>query len=218
MKIAYICNGEKNKFKHHKDIRMPEGVTYVVPEELSGCERQTFNSSDLKTVIRFRFELLEIDSDNKKLRVWYAPKAQEFFKLSIRLVEPYVHNLEKIMTDMSSAFMLRDLARGASLDDVSGKVIQRSINGLKSYIPHPSKRTLEIAQLIGPGKVETPKRFKSFDYWVFNQEMLDKGYLLTVGNEEGTEFIRVLKIGSLPEGKDIVTAYVRPYFCKEYDI
>ena len=38
--------------------------------------------------------------------------------------------------------------------------------------------------------------------------------VLTVGNEEGMQFIRKLEIGSLPKGKDIVTAYVRPWICE----
>ena len=220
MKISYISNGEKSKFRHHKDIRMPEGVEYVVPAELSGCEEQCFVSSKLKPVIRFRFELLEIDADNNKVQVWYAPKPRNFFKLSIKLTETYVHNLEKIMTEMSCAFlrMPTGFARGAHFDDISGSITQKSVIGMKNYIPHQSKRTLELAELIGPGKLEKPKSLKSFDYWVFDQEMLDKGFLLTVGNENGAEFIRKLEVGSLPEGKDIVTAYVRPYFCEEYDM
>ena len=220
MKISYISNGEKIKFRHHKDIRMPKGGTYVVPEELSGCEEQRFDSSKLKSVIRFRFELLEIDTDSKKLRVWYAPKPQDFVKLSIRLEHPYVHNLEKIMTDMSLALLgdSTGLTRGTLLGDISGKITQRSVFGMRNFIPYKSRRTFELAELIGPGELQKPRKLKTFDYWVFDQETLDEGFLLTVGNEGGTEFVRYLKVGSLPEGENVVTAYVRPLSCEEYNM
>ena len=220
MKISYISNGEKIKFKHHKGIRIPKGLTYVVPEELTGCAEQRFDSSKLKDVIRFRFELLEIDADNKKVRVWYAPKPHKFFRLSIKLAKQYINNLEKIMTDMSIKFLGMPIgfARGAHLEDISGNITRRNVVGLKNYTPHKPARTLELVEVMGPGELKVQTKIKSFDYWVFDPKMLEEGFATTVGNENKVQFLRKIEIGSLPEGKDIVTAYVRPYFCEEYEI
>lgn len=221
MRIFYINDGEKTKFRHHKDIRMKEGVTFVVPEEITGCQEQVFDSSRLKLVVRFRFERLDINADHETVRVWYAPYPKNFFKLSIRLAEPYVRNLKEIMDQMSSAFLglPKEYARGTILEDVPGNITSKRVSGMQSYIPEPSRLTQELAEFISDEENEKkPARHKSFDYWIFDQEMMDKGVLLNVGNEDGIEFMRYHEVGSLPEGKDIITAYVRPWFCEEYNL
>lgn len=218
MRISYISNGEKTKFRHHIDVKMPEGVTFFVPEEMSGCEEQIFDSSNLKSVIRFRFERLDINADLKTIRVWYAPYPKNFFKLSIRLEEPFIHNLKKIMDDMSSSFLKlpKELARGTVLDDIPGDITSKSVMGKEEYIPSPSRLTQELAEIMPDveNKIKS-KKSKAFDYWVFDEKLINNGIVSTVGNENGTEFMRYYKIGSLPE-QEIITAYVRPWFCKEY--
>lgn len=220
MRIFHISNDQKKKFSHHKDIRMPERVTCFIPKELTGCEDQIFYSFNLRPVIRFRFELLEIDVDNKKIRVWYTPKPKNFFKLGIRLTKPYVHNLKEIQDNIACDFLdkPKGLVRGCNLDDVPENITSRSIIGMENYIIR-SRRSDETIELLGiEEEAKKVRKSKSFNYWVFDQKMLDEGFILTVENDDGVEFIRKIKIGSLPEGEDIVTAYVRPYFCEEYDI
>lgn len=220
MSVFYISNGEKMKFRHHKDIRMPWNASFTITEEMSGCEEQWFGYTKPKS-IRFRAENVELNADLGKFRVWYgAASAKDFFKVSIRLAEPYVHNIQEIVDGMVCALLKLPigLARGTYLEDIPGNITSKSVIGMEDYNPCPSRLTLELAELINDDDFEKVNKPKSFDYWVFDQEMLDKGVVLTVGNENGVEFIRYHVIASLPAGEDVMTAYVRPWFCEEYDI
>lgn len=220
MSVFYISNGEKMKFRHHKDIRMPYDASFTIAEEMSGCKEQWLGYTKPKSV-RFRAETVELNADLRKFRVWYAAaSAKDFFKVSIRLAEPYVNNLQEIVDGLVCAFLKlpRGLARGTYLEDIPGNITSKSVNGMEEYIPSPSRLTLELAELINDDEKEKVNKPKSFDYWVFDQEMLDKGVILTVGNENGVEFVRYHVIASLPESEEVVTAYVRPWFCEEYDV
>ena len=220
MSVFYISDGEKMKFRHHKDIRMPYDASFTITEEMSGCEEQSFGYTKPKS-IRFRAETVELNADLRKFRVWYAAaSARDFFKVNIRLAEPYVNNLQEIVDGLVCAFLTlpRGLARGTYLEDIPGNIISKRVNGMEDYTPRPSRLTFELAELISADDEEKVKNPKSFDYWVFDQEMLDKDVVLTVGNENGVEFMRYHVINSLPKGEDVMTAYVRPWFCEEYDI
>lgn len=216
MQIFYKDSGERKKLPHHKDILIPEGVKITIPEERTGCKEQRFVVSKPKT-IRFRPEIIDFG----RLEVWNAAVSpRKFFKLSIRLTEPYVYNLKKIQEEIASTFLNvpKGFARGTNLSDIPGNITPRVMFGTENYILE-TKRTDETIRLIGVEEDARKRRKpKSFDYWVFDQKSLDEGFVLTVGNENGVEFIRKIKIGSLPEGKDIITAYVRPWFCDHYSL
>lgn len=218
MSVFYIKNGKEKKIRHHFDVRMPQGVKLTISEEETGCQEQCFESSSLKPVIRFRKQpRVEVDADKKKLRVLYAASAIDFFKVSIRFTEPYIYNIKEIGERLVSTFlnMPKDLARGAEFGDIPGNITSKSVVGMHNYKILPSSHTLEMAEFI-EDEGERPKN--SFDCWLSDQEMLDKGILLMLGNENGTEFIRYYVINSLIDSGEIFTAYVRPSFWKEYDI
>ena len=219
MSIFYIKNGEKEKIRHHCDVRMPQGVSLTIPEEMTGCQEQHFEGAKLKPVIRFYTRPnIEVNADKHQLRVWYAASAKDFFKVSIRLTEPYIYNIKSIGEKLACTFLRlpKGFARGTNLEDIPGNILYKNVIGMEEYNPIPSRRTYETLELIGPEKDRRKQKF--FDYWVFDQEMLNKGLLLTVGNENGVEFVRYHVIASLPENGKIMTAYVRPWFCEEYDI
>lgn len=216
MQILYNSNGKRKKYPHHQDILIQGGAEITIPEEESGCPKQRIANSKPKS-IRFRTEKVDLE----KCQIWSAAVSpKRFFKLSIRLTEPYVYNLQEIQDKIACAFLNlpRGLARGTVLDDIPGNIISKNVVGMEDYFPNPSRLTFELAELIGCDEAKKPSKKKTFDYWVFDQKMLNEGFVLTVGNEEGTQFIRKIEIGSLPEGEDIVTAYVRPWFCEEYVI
>lgn len=218
MSTFYINGDERNKIRHHQNICLSMNTFVTIPDEMSGCATQYFSVCKPKSV-RFVCRTIEADANNKKLRVWYIssfPKG--FFKVNIRLQEPYVSNIGKIGEILATKFLElpKGRARGAKLEDIPGNITAKSVIGMKNYTPTPSRRTVELAELIGQDNEE--KRIKSFDYWVFDQEMLDKGLVLTVGNENGVEFIRYHVLESLKEEEKVVTAYVRPCFCEEYDM
>ena len=214
MRIVRIEDGARRKFKHHIDLRRPEeSREYVVPESFSGCEEQVFKSSNLKRSIRFRAEVLEIDSDNGRIRMWYAPYPKNFFRLEMKLEASYISNLEKIIGDMMHTFF--DLptfaCRCALLSDLSGKVIGRHVQGMEDFVPRVSRLTEEVDELIGTKEDKLPRHTRSFDYWVSDSKTLEKGFAVTVGNEDSKEFVRYHKLDG-----STITAYVRPYFYMEY--
>ena len=214
MRIVRIECGERKRFKHHIDLRKPkERREYVVPETLSGCEEQVFSSSDLKRYVRFRAEALEIDSDNGRIRMWYAPYPKNFFQLEMKLEASYISNLEKIIGDMMHTFfdLPTYVCRGALLSDLSGKVIGRRVQGMEDFVPRVSRLTEEVDELIGTKEDKLPRHTRSFDYWVSDSKTLEKGFAVTVGNEDSNEFVRYHKLDG-----SIITAYVRPYFYMEY--
>ena len=213
MRIVTIENGERRKFKHHIDLRSPEeSRKFVVPETLSGCEEQVFSSSNLKRSVRFRAEVLEIDSDNGRIRMWYAPYSKNFFRLEMRLEASYISNLEKITRDMMNTFF--DLptfaCRCALLSDLSGKITGRRVQGMEDFVPRVSRLTEEIDELIGTKEDKLPRRKKPFDYWMFDSKTLEEGFAVTVGNEDSKGFVRYHKLDG-----STITAYVRPYFYME---
>ncbi len=215
MRIVRIEDGEMKNFKHHIDFRKPkESRVYVVPESVSGCEEQVFDSSNIKKkFIRFRAKTLEIDSDNGKIRMWYAPYPKDFFSLRMRLEKRYISNLEDITKEIMHAFF--DIptyaCRAGKLFDLSGKVTQRSVMGTESFVPRVSRLSEEIHELIGTEKDKDPSSVKSFDFWIFDNEFLDQRFAVTIGNENSKEFVRYHKLDGT-----IITAYLRPYFFKEY--
>lgn len=214
MRIVRIKSEERKMFRHHIDLRRPEGSReYVVPESLSGCEEQVFSSSKLKRFIRFRAEVLEINSDDRRIRMWYAPYPRNFVRLDMRLDENYISNLEKITRDMMHAFFdfPTYVCRAGLLSDVSGKVMQRHVSGTEDFVPRVSRLTEEVDELIGTEEDKLPRRGKSFDYWVSDTKMLEQGFAITIGNEASKEFVRYHKLDG-----SIVSAYVRPYFYMEY--
>lgn len=214
MRIVRIKCEERKKFKHHIDLRQPEkSREYVVPETLSGCEEQVFSSSNLKRSVRFRAEVLEIDSDDERIRMWYAPYPKNFFQLKMRLDESYISNLEKITKDLMHTFFdfPTYVCRGALLSDLSGKVIGRRVQGMEDFVPRVSRLTEEVDELIGTKEDKLPRHTRSFDYWVSDSKTLEKGFAVTVGNEDSKEFVRYHKLDG-----SIITAYVRPYFYMEY--
>ncbi len=218
MSVFYINGDEREKIRHHQNIWLSMRASVTIPEEMSGCANNRFFICRPKSV-RFLCRTIEADANSGKLRVWYtASSAKDFFKVSIRMQEPYVSNIGKIGEILSTEFLElpNGRARGAKLEDVPGNIIKNNVIGMESYTSIPSKRTFELAELIGQKNEE--KRIKSFDYWVFDQEMLDKGLVLTVGNENGIEFIRYHVLESLQEEEKVFTAYVRPCFCEEYDM
>lgn len=214
MRIVRIQDGARKKFKHHIDLRRPEDIrSYSVPESFSGCEEQVFSSSDLKRTLRFRAEALEIDSDNRRIRMWYAPYPKNFFQLKMRLDESYISNLEKITRDLMHTFFdfPTYVCRGALPSDLSGKVIGRRVQGMEDFVPRVSRLTEEVDELIGTKEDKLPRHTRSFDYWVSDSKTLEKGFAVTVGNEDSKEFVRYHKLDG-----SIITAYVRPYFYMEY--
>lgn len=218
MSVFYISNGKTEKIRHHYDVRMPQGMTLTIPEEVTGCFEQHFGSSSLKPVIRFQKQpRVEVDADKKKLRVLYAASAKDFFKVSFLFTEPYIYNINKVGEELASTFLNlpKGLARGAELDDIPGNITSRSVVGMYNYDGLPSNHTFELAEFI-KDEGERPK--DSFDSWLFDQEMLDKGLVLMLGNENGVEFVRYHVVASLDDSSEILTAYVRPSFWKEYDI
>lgn len=213
MRIVRIEDGEMKNYKHHIDFRKPkESRLYVVPESISGCEEQVFDSSNIKKFIRFRAEVLEIDLDNGRIRMWYAPYPKNFFQLRMRLDESYISNLEKITRDLMHTFFdfPTYVCRGALLSDLSGKVIGRHVQGMEDFVPRVSRLTEEVDELIGTKEDKLPRHIRSFDYWVSDSKTLEKGFAVTVGNEDSKEFVRYHKLDG-----GIVTAYVRPYFYME---
>ena len=214
MRIVRIKCGERKRFQHHIDLRKPEGrMEYVVPKTLSGCEEQVFSSSNLKRSVRFRAEVLEIDSDDERIRMWYAPYPKNFFRLEMKLEASYISNLEKIIGDMMQTFF--DLptfaCRCALLSDLSGKVIGRRVQGMEDFVPRVSRLTEEVDELIGTKEDKLPRHTRSFDYWVSDSKTLEEGFAVTVGNEDSKEFVRYHKLDG-----STITAYVRPYFYMEY--
>lgn len=214
MRIVRIKCGERKRFQHHIDLRKPEGrMEYVVPKTLSGCEEQVFSSSNLKRSVRFRAEVLEIDSDDERIRMWYAPYPKNFFQLEMKLEASYISNLEKIIGDMMQTFF--DLptfaCRCALLSDLSGKVIGRRVQGMEDFVPRVSRLTEEVDELIGTKEDKLPRHTRSFDYWVSDSKTLEEGFAVTVGNEDSKEFVRYHKLDG-----STITAYVRPYFYMEY--
>lgn len=216
MRIVRIQDGARKKFKHHIDLRRPEDIrSYSVPESFSGCEEQVFSSSDLKRTLRFRAEALEIDSDNRRIRMWYAPYPKNFFEIKIRLQKEYLSNLEEIAQDMMFTFfdIPKYACRGGRISDLSGKVLQRRVNGSEDFVPRLSRLTEEVEELIGTENDKLPRNTKSFDYWVSDYKILEQGFAITVGNEDSKEFVRYHKLDG-----SIVTAYIRPYFYMEYSM
>ena len=214
MRIVTIKDGERRKFKHHIDLRSPdERRDYVVPETLSGCEELVLSSSNLKRSVRFRAEVLEIDSDNGRIRMWYAPYPKNFFQLKMRLDESYISNLEKITKDLMHTFFdfPTYVCRCALLSDLSGKVIGRHVQGMEDFVPRLSRLTEEVDELIGTKEDKLPRHTRSFDYWVSDSKTLEEGFAVTVGNEDSDEFVRDHKLDG-----SIITAYVRPYFYMEH--
>lgn len=216
MSIFYINNGKKEKARHHIDVQTFAYRTFSIPQEMTGCQVQCFKSSSLRKVMRFYLKHTEIDVDNGKVRNWYAGSAKEFFKLSMRLSQPYIRNLEVISAIMGNACLDHAGCRGTRLDDIPGNITAKSVIGMETYNKKPSRLTYELADLIGEKGEEKQKKIKSFDYWVFDPEMLKRGLALTVGNEDDIEFIRYHVLASSEEA--IMTAYVRPWFCEEYDM
>ena len=214
MRIVRIKCEERKKFKHHIDLRRPEDIrSYSVPESFSGCEEQVFSSSDLKRTLRFRAEALEIDSDNRRIRMWYAPYPKNFFEIKIRLQKEYLSNLEEIAQDMMFTFfdIPKYACRGGRISDLSGKVTRRCVTGKEDFVPRVSRLTQEVDEIIGTEADKLPCSVKSFDYWVSDYKILNQGFAVTVGNEDSNEFVRYHKLDG-----SIVTAYVRPYFYMEY--
>lgn len=219
MSIFYINNGETKKIRHHKDIRMPQNVSVTIPKEMTGCCEQHFESSTLKPVIRFRKQpRVVVDADNKKLCILYASSAKDFFKVSIRLTKPYVYNVKEIGELLTCTFLKRPRgsARGMNIEDVPGNIKSKIISGMELYVPKPSKYTQERDEILGKEKQFINPNY--LGYWVFDQKLQDDGIVVVVGNEDKKEYVRYIEVGSLPEGKDIVTAYVRPCFWEEYDL
>lgn len=221
MSIFFISGGEKKKVRHHKDVKMLQGVSYVIPKEMTGCPDQRFAFSKQKS-IRFIKRNTVIDLELNKIYIWYmADSVKDFFKVSIRLAKPYIYNLKEIGDNLVNAFLkpTNGVARGIVLDDIPGNIISRSVVGMEGYNKKPSKLTYELAELLSTEDENQHKRqIESFDYWVFDQNMLDKGVVLTVGNDNGVEFIRYHVLASLQKGEDVITAYIRPCFCEEYEI
>ena len=214
MRIVRIEDGARRKFKHHIDLRRPEeSREYVVPESFSGCEEQVFKSSNLKRSIRFRAEVLEIDTDNGRIRMWYAPYPKNFFEIRMKLQIEYISNLEEIAQDMMFTFfdIPKYACRGGRISDLSGKVIRRCVAGMEDFVPRVSRLTQEVDEIIGTDADKLPHSVKSFDYWVYDYKILNQGFAVTVGNEDSNEFLRYHKLDG-----SIVTAYVRPYFYMEY--
>lgn len=219
MSIYKIIDGERIKFRHHVMVEMRENVSFTVPKEDSGCESQEFNSSSLKSLIKFKLGDVIVNLNENKVQVWYmAASAKNFFKLKIRVEEPYVQNLGKIEDEISKAFLKlpRYLVRGARLREIPGNITSKEVLGMKKYSTKISRRTLETIELIGVDETEAYQKMRTFDYWAFDQEMLDSGFVSMIGNENGVQFVRKIEIGSLPEKDNIVTAYIRPCFCEEY--
>ena len=50
MSIFFISGGEKKKVRHHKDVKMLQGVSYVIPKEMTGCPDQRFAFSKQKSI------------------------------------------------------------------------------------------------------------------------------------------------------------------------
>ena len=214
MKGIYVYNGKFYRYAHHEDLRMPEDVEFIIPEELSGCREQVFRSSDLKRVVRFRSEIFEINTETHNVRIWSAAYPKNFFKLSMRLSKPYVYNLEEIMSRMVSNVLRAPLnmCRGSRYCDISGKISEHQVKGMASFTPKVSRLTQEVDEIIGTEKDKIPLRVRSFDYWVYDKESID-GVVLTVGNENGHEFIRFHELDG-----SIMTAYVRPWFGVEFEV
>ena len=221
MSIYKIINGERIKLRHHIMVEMRENVSFTVQTEDSGCERQEFNSSSLKPLIKFSLGDVIVNLDENKVQAWYmAASVKDFFKVKIRIEEPYVRNLSKIEDEISRAFldMPCDLVRGARLQDIPGNITSKTVFGMKKYSQKISRRTLETIELIGVDETEEYQKIRTFDYWAFDQEMFDSGFISMVGYENGIQFLRKIEIGSLLGEDNIVTAYIRPCFCEEYSI
>ena len=137
MSIYKIINGERIKLRHHIMVEMRENVSFTVQTEDSGCERQEFNSSSLKPLIKFRLGDVIVNLDENKVQAWYmAASVKDFFKVKIRIEEPYVRNLSKIEDEISRAFldMPCDLVRGARLQDIPGNITSKTVFGMKKYL------------------------------------------------------------------------------------
>ena len=154
MNGIYVCDGKFYKYTHHKELRMPENVEFVVPEELSGCPEQVFRSSDLKRVVRFRSEIFEVNTETHNVRIWETAYPKNFFKLSMRLCKPYIYNLEEIMSRMVSNVLREPLnmCRGSRFYDISGKILEHQVKGMASFTPKVSRLTQEVDEIIGTEK------------------------------------------------------------------
>ena len=129
------------------------------------------------------------------------------------ILEKNEGNLEEIAQDMMFTFfdIPKYACRGGRISDLSGKVIGRHVQGMEDFVPRVSRLTEEVDELIGTKEDKLPRHTRSFDYWVSDSKTLEKGFAVTVGNEDSDEFVRDHKLDG-----SIITAYVRPYFYMEH--
>lgn len=223
MRIYHVKNGEWNKFKLHYKIQIPKGITLAIPEDLTGCEEQVFESSVLNRVMKFQCEEVEIDEDQGKVKLWYTtPGPRMFFKVSVRLEGSYIHQLDDVIRMLCSKFLGKpeNMVRGTVFSDLPQKITGNRHWGMNDYLLNKNVSE-EIAQLqeysyrYNPNR---PRKQDVFDYWAIDEDLLKQGVLTTVGNEDGVEFVRYQYLGNIPKRDKIMTAYIKPWFCEEYDI
>ena len=223
MRIYHVKNGEWNKFKHHYKIQIPKGITLAIPEDLTGCEEQVFDSSVLNRVMKFQCEETEIDEDFGKVRLWYTtPGSKNFFKISVRLDGPYIHYLDGVTRKICSKFLGKpeSMVRGTEIADLPEEIIVNEHLGMNDFLLNRSvsEEIAEIQEIIYRNDPNRPRKQDVFDYWAIDEDLLEEGIVTTVGNEDGVEFVRYQYLSNIPERDKIMTAYIKPWFCEEYDL
>ena len=223
MQIYRKKSGECSKLKQHYSLWIPKGITLSIPEEKTGCKEQVFNSSALNRKLKFQCEEVEIDEDQGKVRLWYTtPGPKMFFKVSVRLEGSYIHQFDDVVRMLCSKFLgkPKNMVRGTALPDLPQKITGNKHWGRNDYLLNKNVSE-EIAQLqeysyrYNPNR---PRKQDVFDYWAIDEDLLKQGVLTTVGNEDGVEFVRYQDLGNIPKRDKIMTAYIKPWFCEEYDI
>lgn len=223
MQIYHAKNGKRSKLKQHYSLLMPKGITLTIPEEETGCKEQIFCSSALNRKLKFQCEEVEIDEEAGKVRFWYTtPGSKTFFKVSVRLDGPYIHYLDEVTRKICSKFLGKkeSMVRGTSLSDLTQKITTNRHWGMNDYLLNKNVSE-EIAQLQEYSYKYDPNRPRKqdvFDYWAIDEDLLEEGIVTTVGSEDGIEFVRYQKLGNIPERDKIMTAYIKPWFCEEYDL
>ena len=223
MQIYRKKGGECSKLKQHYSILIPKGITLSIPEEATGCEEQVFCSSTLNRKLKFQCEEVEIDEEAEKVRLWYTtPGNRTFFKVSVRLEGSYIHHLDEVTRKICSKFLGKpeNMVRGTQLSDLPQKITVNKHWGMNDFLLNKNVSE-EIAQLQEYSYKYDPNRPRKqdvFDYWAIDDELLKQGVIATVGNEDGVEFVRYQDLGNIPKRDKIMTAYIKPWFCEEYDI
>lgn len=223
MQIYQVKGKERTKIKLHYHLRIPKGMILSIPKEQTGCEEQVLNSSEINRVMKFQCEEVEIDKERGKVRMWYTiPGNRTFFKISVRLAEPYVHCIDEVTKRVCSKFLgkTESMVRGTAFSDLSQKITTKKHWGMNDYLlnKNVSEEIAELQEFSYRYDPNRPRKPYVFDYWAIDEELLTEGVVTTVGNEDNVEFVRYQDIRNIPERDKIMTAYIKPWFCEEYDI